>query len=54
MITSIDGQAISSSVDVAETLARLKSGQTVEIKITKRDGSRATVKVRLGQYPGGT
>jgi S1-C subfamily serine protease len=54
VITSIDGQAIRGSVDVAEALARLKSGQTVEIKITKRDGSSATVKVRLGQYPGGS
>jgi S1-C subfamily serine protease len=53
VITSIDGQAIRSSVDVAETLARLKSGQTVKIAITRRGGSSATVKVRLGQYPGG-
>jgi S1-C subfamily serine protease len=54
VITSIDGQAISSSVDVAGALARLKPGQTVEIAITKRDGSHETVNVRLGQYPGGT
>jgi S1-C subfamily serine protease len=54
VINAIDGQPIGSSVDVAEALAALKSGQTVEIAITKRDGSRATVKVRLGQYPGGT
>jgi S1-C subfamily serine protease len=54
VIISIDGEAISSSVDVAEALASLTSGQTVKIEITKRDGSRATVEVRLGQYPGGT
>jgi putative serine protease PepD len=54
VINAIDGQPIGSSVDVAAALATLKSGQTVEIAITKRHGSRATVKVRLGQYPGGT
>jgi putative serine protease PepD len=54
VINAIDGQPIGSSVEVAEALATLKSGQTVEIAITKRDGSHETVKVRLGQYPGGT
>jgi putative serine protease PepD len=53
VLAAIDGQAISGSADVAEALARLKSGQAVEIAIIKRDGSHETVKVRLGQYPGG-
>jgi S1-C subfamily serine protease len=52
VITSIDGQPILSSVDVAEALARLTSGQTVQIAIKKRDGASAIVKVTLGQYPG--
>ena len=37
----------------AEALARLRSGQTIEIAIKKRDGASVTVKVTLGQYPGG-
>jgi putative serine protease PepD len=53
VITSIGGRSIRSPVDVAEALATLRSGETVAIRITKRDGSSATVKVRLGQYPGG-
>ena len=54
VITSIDGQPISSSVDVAEALAKLTAGQTVSVSITKRDGASAILKVTLGQYPGGS
>jgi S1-C subfamily serine protease len=53
IITSINGQPISSPVDVALVLATLRSGQTVKVGITKPDGSRATLTVTLGQYPGG-
>jgi len=53
VITSIDGQPISSSVDVADALARLTAGQAVSVSITKRDGASAILKVTLGQYPGG-
>jgi putative serine protease PepD len=52
VITSIDGRSIASPVDVAEALAALRPGQTVDVRIRKRDGSTATLKVTLGQYPG--
>jgi len=52
VITSIDGRSVASPIDVAEVLATLSPGQTVEVGITRRDGSRATVRVTLGQYPG--
>jgi S1-C subfamily serine protease len=52
IITSLDGQPITSPVDVATVLATLAPGRTVTVGITKPDGSSTTVKVRLGQYPG--
>jgi hypothetical protein len=40
------------AADVADTLATKKPGQVVAVGVTKPDGSRATVKVTLGQFPG--
>jgi putative serine protease PepD len=54
VITSIDGQPISSPVDVAQVLATLRSGQIVRVGINKPDGSSVTLTVTLGQYPGGS
>lgn len=54
VITSIDGQRITSPADVAGALARLKPGQAATVVVTKPDGSKAKVKVKLGQYPGST
>ncbi len=51
-ITSVDGHSVSSANDVTAVLATLKPGQTVSLGVTKPDGSSATVKVKLGQYPG--
>jgi putative serine protease PepD len=52
VITSIDGQPITSPVDVATVLATVAPGRVVTVGITKPDGSSTTVRVRLGQYPG--
>jgi S1-C subfamily serine protease len=51
-IVSINGQPVTSPVDVAGVLATLKPGQTVSIGLVKQDGSTVTVKVTVGQYPG--
>ena len=52
VITSIDGQGITSPTDVAEVLATLRPGQTVRVGVLKPSGASATVRVTLGQYPG--
>jgi putative serine protease PepD len=54
MLDSISGRQISSPSDVAGVLAGLKPGQTVAVQITKPDGSRSTVALTLGEYPGGS
>jgi putative serine protease PepD len=51
-IVSIAGQPVSSPVQLAEVLATLRPGQSVKVGITKPDGTRATLNVTLGQYPG--
>ena len=51
-ITSINGQAVTSSAEVAQILATLHPGQTVSVALVKPDGSKSVVKVKLGQYPG--
>lgn len=52
VITSIDGQSVASPSDVSAILATLAPGQTATVNIVKPDGSAATVKLTLGQYPG--
>ena len=52
LITSLAGHRVSSPADVTDMLATLKPGQTVSIGLEKPDGSKATVTVKLGQYPG--
>src|SRR5579875_305236 len=51
-IASLAGQPISSPTDVADVLATLKPGTTVAVGLLKPTGARATVHVKLGQYPG--
>src|SRR5579875_45655 len=51
-IVSLAGQPISSPTDVADVLATLKPGTTVAVGLLKPTGARATVHVKLGQYPG--
>ena len=53
VIRHIDDQDISGPSGVADALATDRPGQTVEVGVSGRDGSPATVKVTLGQYPGG-
>jgi S1-C subfamily serine protease len=51
-ITSVNGRSVTSPADLSEALATLAPGKTVTVAVTKQNGSRATVKVKLGQYPG--
>ena len=53
LITAIDGRAIHGPTHVAAALAKLASGETGTVEITRPGGSQATVKVTLGQYPDG-
>jgi S1-C subfamily serine protease len=53
VITAIDGRAIHGPTDVAAALAKLAPGETATVKVTPPGGSQASVKVTLGQYPGG-
>jgi len=52
VISSIDGQGITSPTDVAEVLATLRPGETVTVGVLKPNGASATVRVTLAQYPG--
>lgn len=51
-ITSIEGHAVQSIEDISVTLANLKPGEKVALGIRTPQGSKATVTVTLGQYPG--
>jgi S1-C subfamily serine protease len=53
-ITFINGQSVTTPADLSEALATLEPGHRVTVRITKQNGSHATVKVTLGQYPGGS
>jgi putative serine protease PepD len=52
LITSLAGHRVSSPADVTDMLATLKPGQTVSVGLVRPDGSKTTVTVKLGQYPG--
>jgi S1-C subfamily serine protease len=52
VITAINGRPINSPADLPDALATLSPGKSVTVNLIKPDGSRATVKVTLGQYPG--
>jgi S1-C subfamily serine protease len=52
VITSINGQPVSSAGDVSQILATLKPGQAVRVGVTKSGRSNAILHVKLGQYPG--
>ncbi len=51
-IVSVSGKPTPTSVDLGAVLAGLKPGQTVPVGIMHQDGSKTTVSVTLGQYPG--
>ena len=37
---------------LTEALAAMRPGQTVTLQVERPDGSKGTVRVRLGQFPG--
>jgi S1-C subfamily serine protease len=51
-IVSLDGKPIVSTDDLATVLATLRPGQTVSVGVVRSDGTRATLRIRLGQTPG--
>jgi len=52
LIVSLAGHPVSSPADVTDILATLKPGRTVSVGLVRPDGSKSTLKVQLGQYPG--
>jgi putative serine protease PepD len=52
LIISLADHSISGPGDVTDLLAQLRPGQIVSVGLVKPDGSKATVRVKLGQYPG--
>jgi putative serine protease PepD len=51
-ITTIEGRPVQSIEDISATLASLKPGEEVALGIRTPRGTKATVTVTLGQYPG--
>jgi S1-C subfamily serine protease len=52
IITGVDGKPVTSAQELNELVAALPPGQKVTVAITHADGSKATVTVTIGQYPG--
>ena len=52
VITAVNGTATPDTETLAAALAGLRPGQQVPLRVTKADGSTATVTVTLGQLPG--
>jgi putative serine protease PepD len=52
-ITAVAGKRVGSAADLAAALAGLAPHQKVSVTIVTPNGSRRTVHVTLGQYPGG-
>jgi putative serine protease PepD len=52
VITAVGQSAIPDTETLAAVLAGLRPGQRVQVTVLKRDGSKATVRVTLGQLPG--
>jgi len=53
VITSVNGTATPTTDDLGTVLAGLKPGQTVKVELAHQDGSKSSVEVTLGQFPGG-
>jgi putative serine protease PepD len=53
VITAVDGKATQSEDALGAVLASRKPGQTVSLSITRQNGSKKTVRLTLGQFPGG-
>ena len=53
VITSVAGHATPTLDELSSVLSQLKPGQSVKVVVQSQDGSKRTVQVTLGQYPGG-
>ena len=51
-IAAIAGKDVANAEALATALAGLQPGQTVDVAITRPDGTSATVKVKLGELAG--
>ena len=52
VITEIDNQPVTSLADLQDVLAGLAPGTTVSVSLISQAGSKATLKVVLGQLAG--
>jgi S1-C subfamily serine protease len=52
LLAAVNGTATPDQATLADVLAGLQPGQTVTVAVLRPDGSRHTVRVTLGQYPG--
>ncbi len=51
-ISAIAGKDVANAEALATALASLQPGQTVDVSITRPDGTSSTVKVKLGELAG--
>jgi putative serine protease PepD len=52
VIVAINGMSTATSGDLSSAVANLKPGQKVSVKITRQDGTSATLALTIGTYPG--
>jgi S1-C subfamily serine protease len=52
-VGSVGGRATRTAQTLASVLARLKPGRTVRVAVATPDGERRTVRLTLGEPPGG-
>ncbi len=53
VIVSVAGHATPTLDELSSVLSELRPGRTVAVGVTRQDGSKATLHVTLGTYPGG-
>jgi putative serine protease PepD len=53
VIVAVAGQPTPTLDDLSSVLAKQRPGNTVAVTVVRQDGSRATLHVKLGSYPGG-
>ena len=51
VVVALDGKPMKESLNLQNTIAMTKPGTTVALDVVHRDGSRGTVKVKLGSLP---
>ena len=52
LVTAVEGTATPDPPTLADVLAGLQPGQTVQVEVARPSGPRRTVRVTLGQFPG--